>query len=341
MNKRILIPEPGKVVVEDIPMPDVKKGEALVKTLYGGICGSDLGTYRGTFVYSAYPRVPGHELAVEVVDAPENKYGVEAGMLATINPYFNCGVCYPCRTGRPNCCVRNETMGAQRDGGFARYLSVPVERIYSSRGLGPRETALVEPFCISYHGVRRACVRPGEKVLIIGAGTIGILAMLAAKHFGGEVHVADVAPGKLDRAARLGADGVILGGDDGWDRRITEITNGDGFAVAVEAVGLPGTFQNAIDAAASAGRVVLIGISKSGLPDFNFTVIQKKELAVFGSRNAVQQDFADVIDMMLQSGLTADDIVTDTYAFTDAAKAFADFDRRGAEMLKALVEFPA
>lgn len=341
MNKRIVIPEPGKVVVEDIPMPEIQPGEALVKVLYGGICGSDLGTYRGTFVYSSYPRVPGHELAVEVLDAPTNDYGVHKGMLATVNPYFNCGVCYPCRSGRPNCCVKNETMGAQRDGGFACYLAIPVERIYSSSGLAPRETALIEPFCISYHGIKRAAIRPGEKVLIIGAGTIGIMALLAAKHFGAEVYVADVAPTKLERATRLGADGVLVSDGNDWDRQVADITNGDGFAVTVEAVGLPSTFQTAIDAAASAGRVVLIGISKSGLPDFNFTVIQKKELDIYGSRNAVKQDFLDVIDMMRRSGLKASDVVTDVYPFADAAKAFADFDSRGAEMLKALVEFPA
>ena len=340
MNQRIVIPEPGKVMIEDAPDPAPASGEAVVKVLYGGICGSDLGTYRGTFAYVSYPRVPGHELAVEVVEAPKNDSGVEKGLLATVNPYFNCGKCYPCRSGRPNCCVGNQTLGAQRDGGFVKYFAIPVERVYSSRGLGVHETALVEPFCISYHGVKRAEVVRGEKILVVGAGTIGIFAMLAARRFGGEVYVTDVAPGKLEHAKKLGAAGTFVNSSPEALREWTaQVTSGDGFAVTVEAVGLPSTFVDAIESAASAGRVVVIGISKKNVPDFNFTGIQKKELAVFGSRNAVKQDFVEVIDALLASGLSAGDMVTDTYAFSDAAAAFRDFSERAGEMLKVLIRF--
>ncbi len=341
MNKYVLIPEPGKVILQDAPMPEPKDGEALVKVLYGGICGSDLGTYRGTFAYASYPRIPGHELAVEVVSVPENSFGVRKGMLATVNPYFNCGTCYPCRHDRQNCCVHNETLGAQRDGGFSHYLAMPVERIYASQGLAPRESALIEPFCISYHGVKRTEIRPGEKVLVIGAGTIGILAMLSAIHFGADVYVSDVAAGKLERAKHLGAAGTFVNSSpEAFAEWVEVTTGGDGFDVTVEAVGLPSTFQNAVDAVASSGRVAVIGISKAGLPDFNFNVIQKKEIAIFGSRNAVQQDFLEVIAMMKKTGLKADAIVTNTYDFADVATAFADFSTRGDEMLKVLVKFP-
>ncbi len=340
MNKHILIPEPGKVLIEDAPMPKPGPGEALLKVLYGGICGTDLSMYRGAFAYGTYPRVPGHELAVEVMEAGANEFGVQKGMIATVNPYFNCGKCYPCRKGRPNCCVSNRTMGAQKDGGFVQYLAMPMERVYPSRGLGARETALVEPFCISYHGVKRAGIRPGEKVLVIGAGTIGSLAMLAAKHFGGEVHMTDVAPGKLELAKKLGAAGTFVNtGPEALREWTDKTTGGDGFAVTIEAVGMPTTFSNALEAVASAGRMVLIGVSKKNLDDFMFNIIQKKELALFGSRNAVKQDFAEVIDMMLASKLPADAVVTNTYKFADAAKAFADFDQRAGEMLKVLIEF--
>ncbi|MCC8191158.1 MAG: zinc-binding alcohol dehydrogenase family protein [Planctomycetes bacterium] len=341
MNQHIIIPQPGSVVIEDAPMPVPGPEEAVVKVIYGGICGSDLGTYRGTFAYASYPRIPGHELALEVVEAPDNEYGVVPGLVVTANPYFNCGVCYPCRNGTPNCCVKNETMGVQRDGGFARYLALPVSRLYDTRGLGLRETALVEPFCISYHGIKRAGIRPGEKVLVLGAGTIGVMAMLAARHFGGEVYMADVAPGKLDHAVALGAAGSFVNrSPEAFADWVNETTGGDGFAVTVEAVGLPATFENCIEAVASSGRVVVIGIAKTPLKDFNFTVIQKKELAIFGSRNAVRQDFMEVIDMMHATGLAADAVVTDTYPFADAARAFDDFDQRGGDKLKVLIEFP-
>ena len=120
--KAICIEEPGKVVVKDIDKPVRKPGEALLKMLYGGICGSDLGSYRGANAYVSYPRIPGHELAAEIVEIDENDKGLKPGMIVTCNPYFNCGSCYSCRRGLVNACTDNQTMGVQREGGFAEYI---------------------------------------------------------------------------------------------------------------------------------------------------------------------------------------------------------------------------
>ena len=133
--KAICIEEPGKVVVKEIDKPVRKPGEALLKMLYGGICGSDLGSYRGANAYVSYPRVPGHELAAEIVEIDENDKGLKPGMIVTCNPYFNCGSCYSCRRGLVNACTDNQTMGVQREGGFAEYITMPIERIYDGKGL--------------------------------------------------------------------------------------------------------------------------------------------------------------------------------------------------------------
>lgn len=339
MNRCVRIPKAGVVEIETVPMPEPGPNEALLKVLYGGICGSDLGTYRGTLAYTVYPCVPGHELAVEVVQAPPNNLGVTPGVLATVNPYFNCGTCFPCRSGRVNCCVSNQTMGVQREGGFSTFLTMPLERVYPVGNLGPRETALIEPFCISYHGIARAAVKPGEKVLIFGAGTIGVLALLAARNFGAEVYVADIAPAKLKHAETLGAAGAFVNGSrEDLAEWVASVTGGDGFAVTVEAVGLASTFQNAIDSVAFFGRVVVIGVSKQSL-DFDFTVIQKKELAILGSRNAVRSDFTEVMETMRRIGLTADMVVTDVYPLERASRAFEEFSAKAGEKLKVLLDF--
>ena len=313
---------------------------SVIKVTHAGICGSDLGSYRGTFAYFDYPRIPGHEFSAEVIEADENNaYGIEPGMIVTCNPYFNCGHCYSCSHGIVNACMDNQTMGCQRDGAFREYITMPIERVYDGKGLDAKRLAAIEPFCISYHGVERAHVKAGEKVVVIGAGTIGMLAAIAAKANGAEVYVADVSSTKIEYAKTLGADGGILSDTpEHFADAVAEITNGNGFDVTIEAVGLPSTFQNAIDAACFGGRVVLIGVGKKNL-DFNFTLIQKKELNVYGSRNALKKDFVELIDLVNAGQVPLDKIITNVYSFKDAAKAFKDFSEGQGEMLKVIIDF--
>ncbi len=203
--KTIIIPKPGEVQIIETKKPAPKAGEALLKVLCGGICGSDLGTYKGTFAYASYPRIPGHEFSAEIVElnGDASTYGLKEGMVVTCNPYFNCTRCYSCERGLVNCCEHNETMGAQRDGAFSEYITMPFERIYDGKGLDPATLAAIEPFCISYHGaVTRGQAKKGDKVLVIGAGTIGALAAVAAKSQGAEVYIADVAQKKIDYAVK-------------------------------------------------------------------------------------------------------------------------------------------
>lgn len=337
--KTIIIPEPGKVEIIETPMPEPKPGEALLKVLCGGICGSDLGTYRGTFAYASYPRIPGHEFSAEIVKINGSSDTLKEGMVVTCNPYFNCTKCYSCERGLVNCCEHNETLGAQRDGAFSEYVCMPLERIYDGKGLTPDVLAAIEPFCISYHGaVTRGQVKAGDKVLVIGAGTIGALAAVAAKTQGATVYISDVAQKKIDYAVTsFGLDGGIFN-DEHMQEKCAEVTQGHGFDVTIEAVGLPSTFQAAIDAAAFGGRVVLIGVGKKNL-DFNFTLLQKKELNVYGSRNALKQDFLNLIDLVSAGKVDLKKAITNTYALKDAAQAFKDFAEHGADMLKVEIDF--
>lgn len=338
--KTIIINKPGDVNIIDTPKPVRKKGEALLKVLYGGICGSDLGTYRGTFAYASYPRIPGHEFSAEIVEIDENDRNLKPGMIVTCNPYFNCTKCYSCQRGLVNCCTSNETLGAQRDGVFSEYITMPIERIYDGKGLPAKTLALIEPFCISYHGVSRADVKAGDNVLVIGAGTIGVLAAVAAKAKGAKVYISDVAEKKMNYAVEtFGLDGGILNDShENFIQRVEEITGGNYFDVTIEAVGLPSTFLNCIEAAAYGARVVQIGVGKKNV-DFDFTLLQKKELNVFGSRNALKKDFLELIDLVKSGKVDLEKIVTNTYSLDEADKAFSDFDKNAASMLKVVIDF--
>lgn len=339
--KAICIEEPGKVIIKEIDKPVRKPGEALLKLLYGGICGSDLGSYRGGNPYVSYPRIPGHELAAEIVDIDDNEQGLKPGMVVTCNPYFNCGGCYSCQRGLVNACTDNQTMGVQREGGFAEYITMPVERLYDGKGLPAKTLALIEPFCISYHGVSRADVQKGERVLVVGAGTIGVLAAVAAKAKGAEVTICDVAEDKLNYAYEtFGLDHKLLNtSSEEFKKRVDEYTDGNGYDVTIEAVGMPNTFMNCIDAACFGARVVLIGVSKKNLDDFFFTIIQKKELNIYGSRNAMKKDFLELIDLVKSGAVDLEKIVTKTYKMGDAAQAFSDFSANAGKMLKVVIDF--
>ena len=297
--RSIRINAPGEVEIIRTEIPAPGKDEALLKVLYGGICGSDLGSYRGTFAYFDYPRIPGHEFSAEIVEIDEeNAYGLKEGMIVTCNPYYNCGKCYSCQRGLVNCCEHNETLGCQRDGAFSDYVVMPLERIYDGKGLPARTLALIEPFCISYHGVKRADLKAGDKVLVF----------------------------------------ILNHGDGTFADQVREATGANGFDVVIEAVGLPSTFENCIEAAAFGGKIVLIGVGKENL-DFNFTMIQKKELNIFGSRNARKEDFEQLIELVRGGGVDLEKVVTDEYPFEEAERAFREFSENAGKMLKVVIRF--
>lgn len=335
--KYIEIPEPGKVEVKEMDKPVLQKGEAILKVLYGGICGSDMGTYKGTFLYASYPRIPGHEFSAEVVEVEENNYGIKPGMIVTANPYFNCGKCYSCRRGFVNCCTNNQTLGAQRDGIFRQYYSMPIERIYDGKGLDALTLSMIEPFCISYHSIQRTSVKQGDRVLVVGAGPIGLFAVMAAVLKGADVYVSDVMQSRLDKALSLGAKGIIRTDKENFEECVKSITNGDGFDVCIECVGLPQTFQNCIDAAAYRGRVGLVGVSKQKL-DFAFTQIQTKELDIFGSRNALKKDFVELIDLVSSGKCDVKKIITDIYELDNSENAFKEMRDDPSNRLKSVIK---
>ncbi|BAL01267.1 oxidoreductase [Oscillibacter valericigenes Sjm18-20] len=327
-----------RIIERDSPVPG--KGEALLKVFYGGICGSDLGLYRGSMNdYATYPRTPGHEISAEIIEIGPNNEHLKKGMLVTMNPYFNCGECYSCRRGYVNCCTENQTMGLAREGGFAEYITMPTERLYDGRGLGAKSLALIEPFCISYHAVKRGNVKPGDKVLIVGAGTIGMGALITAKQIGAEVYVCNVSEKKLEIAQKLGADGVIFNDDNATFRsKVDALTDGNGFDVTIEAAGQPATMLNCIEAAAHRGRVVEVGITNKPT-ELIFNIVERKELEIYGSRNSMKEDFVELIDMARSGKINLEALVTGECSMEEAPAIFERLDKRVGFNLKTLIKF--
>ena len=329
--KAIVIDKPYEVEIRDVPMPTVGEGEALLRVLYVGICGADVASYTGNQPFTTYPRIPGHEFSAEIIEIPENDKGLKKG-----NPYFNCGKCYSCERGHVNCCTDNRTMGVQRDGAFCEYISMPVERIYPGMGLTAQELALIEPFSISRHAISRAAIHQTDSVLIVGAGPIGLFALLAAKQFAGKIAVADVLNNRLDLAMSYGADGVVNTATDDIAKFTEEFTDGRGFDVCIEACGRPETFLMCIDEAAYAANIILIGNGKRETT-FLHSIILKKELNIFGSRNAMKQDFLDNIELAASGKVDVMKMVSGVYEMDKAAEAFDALAHNKGDLAKLLI----
>lgn len=335
--KVVYVEEPGKIEIREKKMPTLKKGEALLKIKYCGICGADVATFTGNQPFTTYPRIPGHEFSAEIVQIEENDRGLKVGDIVTANPYFNCGHCYSCERGIVNACTDNQTMGVQRDGSFAEYVAMPIERIYPGKGLSAKTLALIEPFSIGYHAVSRGHVKPGHKVLVIGAGAIGIFAAVSAKLKGAEVYISDVFEKRLENALKFGVDGIIDVSKEDLLERTKEITNGNGFDICIEAVGQSATFLNCIDAAAFGADIILIGNGKKETT-FNHSILLKKELNVYGSRNALKKDFLELIDLISSGKINVDHIVSDIFDKEDAIKGFDALVHNDGSRFKVLIK---
>ena len=335
--KAIVIPQPNEIEIREVPMPRVKEGEALLKIEYVGICGADVASFTGNQPFTSYPRIPGHEFSASIVEIPENDKGLKVGDIVTCNPYFNCGECYSCQRGFVNCCTDNQTMGVQRDGAFCEYIAMPVERIYPGMGLSAQELALIEPFSISQHAISRAEIKSTDDVLIIGAGPIGLFALLTAKQKCKRVVVADILDNRLSLAKEYGADAVVNTKSQSLEDFTKEFTNGNGFDVCIEACGAPETFLGCIDNAAFAANVILIGNGKRETT-FNHSILLKKELNVHGSRNAMKSDFIDNIRLVADGKADVMKMVSGIYDMDKAVDAFRALANNDGTLAKLLIK---
>jgi 2-desacetyl-2-hydroxyethyl bacteriochlorophyllide A dehydrogenase len=338
----VVLEEPYKIEIESCEVPEPGPGEVLLETQFGGICGGDIAQYRGNFFLKIYPLIQGHEFSAKIVKVdPDNKYGLKEGMLVTGLPYYGCGVCPVCKNGVPQCCAENKTFGGFRDGAFRQYFTFPEWRLYDCTGLEAQTAALMEPFVIGHHAVRRPDLREGDKVLVIGAGTIGLVTAVMAKYYGGDVTICDIVQNKLDVARNdFGIPNVLLNDDPAsFIEKARVNTDGHGYDVVFEAVGLPQTFLDALEAVMIGGKVVQIGVGKKNV-DLDFNIIQRKHLNIFGTRNGVESDFRETITLVREGKIgDISKIITRIYPYKEAAEAYDFVDKHNDQVLKCLLRF--
>lgn len=277
---------PHHVAMVDVPRPEPGPGGALVEVAAAGLCTGDLYIFQGKNPYATYPRIGCHEVAGRVAALGEGVTGPAVGSRVVVDPFIGCGHCYPCRIGKRNCCANLRIVGVHRDGGFADFLVAPAANLVPiPDALDDFHAAFAEPVAIGVQGCRRGEVG-AEKVLVLGAGPIGLAIVEVARARGAEVYATDLSADRLAIAADLGAT-PVAGGEGLLDRAL-EITSGEGFPVVMEATGAVPAMEATPDLVAAGGRVVILGLVKAGagvtLPGLDLT---RKEMTILGSRASV------------------------------------------------------
>jgi L-gulonate 5-dehydrogenase len=310
---------PREVEVQEAPDPVAAEGEALVRPSAVGLCGSDVHFYLGHHPYARYPQIQGHEVAGVVKSLPTDYQGpCKVGDEVVVEPLRACGACFPCRRGRRNCCVRLEVLGVHAPGALAELVRVPADSLFAADGLPADLAALCEPTSIGLQAVTRSGAQPGDQVLIVGAGAIGLLAGTAALDRGCEVMIADRLPNRLEFGRALGMTAVSTT-NGGLDSELMSWTNGDGAAVVIEATGVPALVRQSIDLVAPSGTIVVVGLSEQELsvPVIEFT---RKELNVLGSRNNSEL-FGGAVDLVRRWAPGLGQLVTHRFPLDDAPDA--------------------
>ena len=328
---------PGTFEYGEIKPPELEKGHAIIKIERIGICGTDLHAFEGTQPFFNYPRVLGHELAGTLV-AADGADGFEPGEKVTFIPYFNCGTCIACRRGKPNCCTQIKVCGVHVDGGMAEYLQVPSYSLVHGGGLSFDELALIEPLAIGAHGVRRADVQPGEFVLVVGAGPIGLGTMEFARIAGANVIAMDINQQRLDFCkSKLKVHHTINASVEDPTEALRTITNNDFPTVVIDATGSLKAINNAFQYLAHGGRYVLVGLQKGEI-SFSHPEFHKREATLMSSRNATRSDFEHVIDAIKQKLVDPTNYITHRVEFNQAKNEFHKWLDPATGVIKAIVE---
>ena len=336
--KTLVCTKPGEFSYEEGEMPQLQKGQAIIKIKRIGICGTDLHAFEGTQPFFEYPRILGHELAGELV-AVDGVNGFEIGERVSFIPYFNCGECIACRSGLPNCCAAIKVCGVHIHGGFAEYLSVPSYSLLHGEGLSFDELSLVEPLAIGAHGVRRAGVREGEFVLVVGAGPIGLGIAEFARIAGGQVIMMDVNEARLNFCKdKLSVNYTVNPLMDEALVKLKGLTNGDMPTVVIDATGNFKAINNAFGYMAHGARYVLVGLQKGDI-SFSHPEFHKREATLMSSRNATRQDFEHVIASMKKGLVKPTTYITHRVQFDEVKDQFASWLKPETGVIKATVEF--
>lgn len=323
--KAACIKEIGSIDMIETEIPEIASNEALIKVKYAGICGTDIHLVAGEHATAAYPLIPGHECVAEIVAlGDDSRPDLKVGDLVVPQPYSSCGVCDPCLTGMDNVCSDLSIVGVHQDGVFAEYAKVLSRKLFKiPSNIDLKLAALTEPLAVAVHDVKMSSLKVGDKVLVMGAGPIGVLIAMVAKLAGaGEVIISEVSQYRIDFATNLGLKTLNPMSED-FKSEVSLITKGKGFDVVFEVSGSKAGIATMTDYVKIGGEVIVVGISAEAFP-VNTTAIFSKQLRLTGVRLHSQVNFRAAVEIM-ESGKLNDQLnqlISRIYDLDDVSEAF-------------------
>jgi 2-desacetyl-2-hydroxyethyl bacteriochlorophyllide A dehydrogenase len=325
----------------DVPAPGAPgPGEAMVRVYRVGICGSDISGYLGKMPFFKYPRIPGHELGVEVLEVGPGVDEVVPGDRCSIEPYMNCGDCHACRKGAGNCCARLNVIGVMIDGGLRERFLVRADKLHKSTKLSYDQLALVETLAIGCHAVNRSGLQAGEPCLIVGAGPIGLATLEFVKLAGAKTIVLDVNEQRLEFCrTTMGVEHTVKLSDR-VDTDLRDLTDGDLPDVVIDATGSSASMSAAFGYVAPTGRLVYVGITTDEVK-FRHPVFHRPEGTLLCSRNALPGDFRRIIGLIEDGKIDTRPWITHRTPLDGLIDVFPSYTRPETGVIKAVVEMDA
>jgi len=332
----VICETPGVLRAQENPRPTRQANEVLVRVRRVGVCGTDLHIFTGNQPYLAYPRVMGHEISGTVEEAPEDSK-LSVGDPVFVMPYLSCGGCIACRQGKTNCCVNIQVLGVHRDGAFTEYLCVPAAFVHKAEGVSLDQAAMVEFLSIGAHAVRRAEVKAGQRVLVVGTGPIGMAALLFAGLRGAQVTALDTRTERVEFCKRhLGAHaGVLVGPKD--LEELGALTQGEFYDVVFDATGNARAMERGFQFIAHGGKYVMVSVVRDNIT-FSDPEFHKREATLLGSRNATVEDFETVLAAMRAGKIPTDALNTHRMPLAEVPASFENLLDPTQGVVKALIE---
>lgn len=338
-NNAIRLKTPGEFEkIETTLNTFLKPDEVLLKVHRIGICGTDMHAFRGNQPFFTFPRILGHELGVEVLQTGEQVTNVKMGDRCSVEPYFNYTEDQAIRRGKTNCSENISVFGVHEDGGMQEKIRLQAKYLHKSDLLSYEQLALIEPLAIGCHAINRADISNDDKVLVIGAGPIGLATLQFAKIKNAKVAVMDINAERLQFCEKhLELEGYINAGSDQVIDDLREVFDGDLPTVVLDATGNLQSMKNTLDYVAFGGKIVFIGLYQGEFSFFD-PLFHKKELTLMASRNALGEDFEQIIKLMEEGLIDTDLWITHRVSFGELPSKFESFLLPENKVIKAIVE---